>query len=181
MTQANLYSLAFIIPTTVVQIKLYQLVWGQGSFRLAIESVGHKLWLFILTVILGIIMHEAIHGLAWAHFGKKPFNKIKFGVNLKALSPYSHCTEPLTVKTYRLGAILPGLLIGVVPYLIGLISGIDGIMIFGLIFTAVAGGDALIVWMLRKENPKKYVLDHPEKVGCIVTDENKEIENSTIP
>ncbi len=176
MGKASLYSLAFVIPSTIIQVSLYQTIWGQWSVGLAIRSVSRHLWWYLLFVLLGIILHEAIHGITWAYAGQKSFRTISFGINFKALSPYAHCNEALTVRAYRLGAVMPGVLLGVVPYLFGLVSGQGGVMLYGLLFTAAAGGDALILWSLRKAKPEMLVLDHPSRAGCMIAEDDNPIE-----
>jgi hypothetical protein len=170
MGKASLYSLAFVIPATIVQVSLYQALWGRESIGLAIRLVSRHLWWYILVFLIGIILHELIHGLTWVHAGRKSFKTISFGINLKALSPYAHCNEALTVRAYRLGALMPGVLLGMIPYLLGLFTGQGGVMLYGLLFTAAAGGDALVLWSLRKAKPEMLVLDHPSRAGCVIAE-----------
>ena len=52
-------------------------------------------------------------------------------------------------------------------------EGIDNItecylFVFGFFFTFAAGGDFLILWLLRKEKDTYMVQDHPKKIGCII-------------
>jgi hypothetical protein len=41
-------------------------------------------------------------------------------------------------------------------------------MAFGLLFTFAAGGDALVLWLLRGVAPHRLVEDHPTRAGCFV-------------
>jgi hypothetical protein len=43
-----------------------------------------------------------------------------------------------------------------------------------LIFTLAAGGDALILWLLRGVPAGRLVRDHPSKPGCLVLPERTE-------
>ena len=172
MGMANLYSLAFIIPLAIIELGLYYLIWGSGSVDLAVHAVSRYLRWYVLFFLIGIIIHEAIHGVTWMVAGRKSLKTIRFGINIRALTPYAHCNEPLTIGVYRLGTLMPGLLLGIVPYLFGLLSGNGGIMLFGLLFTVAAGGDALVLWIIRKEKPDRLVLDHPTRVGCLIAEES---------
>jgi hypothetical protein len=169
MGKANLYSLALIIPLAIIQLGLYYLIWGRGSLDLALHAVSRHFRWYVLFFLIGIIIHEAIHGFTWMVAGRKSLKTIRFGINIKALTPYAHCNEPLTIRVYRLGTLMPGVLLGIIPYLLGLLSGYGGIMLFGLLFTVAAGGDALVLWVIRKEKPERLVLDHPTRVGCLIT------------
>jgi len=93
---------------------------------------------------------------------------LKIGIQIKSLSPYAHCKKPLSATAYRISAFLPGLLLGIFPGIISLISGNSYIFILAMIFTVAAGGDFLLIWMLRKIPAGCKVQDHPEKAGCII-------------
>lgn len=168
-TKASLYSLAFTIPLAIIQLGLYYLIWGRGSMDLAVQAVARHFRWYVLFFLIGIIIHEAIHGVTWMVAGRKSLKTIRFGINIRAMTPYAHCNKPLTIRVYRLGTLMPGILLGIIPYLLGLLSDYGGIMLFGLLFTVAAGGDALVLWVIRKEKPEKLVLDHPTRVGCLIT------------
>jgi hypothetical protein len=174
MAKANLYSIFFVLPITVMAL-IFIGIWGIDNIVTKFESADFlSLYLISLFLIfVGIVLHEIIHGVTWMYFSKKPFTTIKFGVNWKVLSPYAHCTEPMGVNAYRLGAMMPGLLVGVLPYLVGLFSGNIWITLFGLFFTFAASGDAIIIWSIRKVEKGKQVEDHPTRAGCfVVLDDN---------
>jgi hypothetical protein len=173
MGKANLYSLFFAIPAGIILTSMYLFFWGKDGFIEARTAISQNFFLSIVIVLLGILFHELIHGLSWAWFGKKSLSAIKYGINLRALAPYAHCNEPLDIRAYRLGALMPGLLLGLFPALLGIISGAGEIMIFGLLFTVAAGGDAMVLWLLRREKPNVQVIDHSVNAGCYVIDSDE--------
>jgi hypothetical protein len=172
MLAANFYSLAFAVPLAAIFILLHFGVWGINALTLTRDEIAQRLILFILLVLLGLFLHELIHGLAWAYFGKKSLKTIHYGFNWKVLSPFAHCREPLPVWVYRLGAVLPGIILGLIPALIGIITGFSWIFLYGLIFTVAAGGDLVILWLLRHENSREWVLDHESRAGCHLIEQN---------
>ncbi|HEY4652011.1 MAG TPA: DUF3267 domain-containing protein, partial [Pontibacter sp.] len=109
---------------------------------------------------------ELLHGLTWALFCKNGLKSIKYGVHWKMLTPYCHCKEVLPLRAYRLGGMMPGLVMGILPTIGGLLLGYLPVFAFGLLFTVAAGGDALILWMLRKAGRQDLVQDHPDQIGC---------------
>ncbi|MEK9603615.1 MAG: DUF3267 domain-containing protein, partial [Flavobacteriaceae bacterium] len=119
-------------------------------------------------LILGIVLHELIHGITWAKFSKEGFKSIKFGVLWKMLTPYCHCKEALNVRQYIIGAITPAIIMGIVPSIIAIMIGNFELLIFGMFFTMAAGGDFLIINLIRKENSSDLVQDHPSEVGCYI-------------
>jgi hypothetical protein len=122
----------------------------------------------LFLLILGMIVHELIHGITWALAGRKPWSSIKFGFQVKTLTPYCHITEPLQVNAYRIGTLMPGLVLGILPYLYSLMSGDANWFWFGLVNTAAAGGDWLILWLIRNVRSGSLVEDHPTNAGCFV-------------
>ncbi|HEX5807060.1 MAG TPA: DUF3267 domain-containing protein, partial [Anaerolineales bacterium] len=112
--------------------------------------------------------HELIHGISWVLFGHKPFSSVKFGFQWKTLTPYAHLKEPVKVNAYRLGAFLPGFVLGILVYSLSLVLGDGNLFLFGLLHTAAAGGDWLVLWLLRKVKSGTLVEDHPTHAGCYV-------------
>ena len=173
IVKANLYSVIFIIPGILLAF-IYFIIWRNNLKAVELQPSVFQRGTFLLAAVLGIVLHELIHGFSWAYFGKKSIETIKFGVYWKKLTPYAHCTEPMEVSAYRLGAMMPGLLLGVFPYLLGVIGGNVLIMFFGLLLTFIAGGDALILWLIRDVKPGQLVEDHPTRAGCYVIETQPE-------
>ena len=170
MVAANLYSMAFAVPLAALFTVLHFGLWGKNALTPAREEIAQQLTLFATLVLLGIFLHELIHGVAWAYFGKKSLKTIHYGINWKVLSPYAHCREPLPVWVYRLGAVLPGIILGFIPALIGILTGNGWIFLYGLIFTVAAGGDLVVLWLLRHQESHEWVLDHESRAGCHLID-----------
>lgn len=133
-----------------------------------IEHPIASLIIFFSALIGGIISHELIHGIVWAFYAENKFKSIRFGVLWYALTPYCHCKEPLKVYQYILGALMPGILLGILPSIIAICIGNFALLLFGIFFTISACGDFLVVDMLRRENMNDYVQDHPSEIGCFI-------------
>ena len=168
--RANFVGLLLFIPLSALILLPYVAVWGWAETGSTFTLFYEYPLSFPLLVLLGILLHELIHGLTWMIAGKIPRNAIKFGFNWKALAPYAHCKEPLEVNAYRWGAAMPGIVLGIIPFLIGLTTGNNWFSLFGYLFTVTASGDILILWLIRNIEPGVRVLDHPEKAGCKVSD-----------
>ncbi len=132
--------------------------------------------LFIFSIFFGIVLHEIIHGLTWALFAKERLRAIRFGVLWKYLTPYCHCKGYLKVKHYIAGAIMPAILLGILPTIGAFITGNAIIFFLGVYFTVAASGDFLIIYLLRNDSCNSYVKDHETEPGCIVY----KIKESTI-
>ena len=163
---ANIFAILLIIPTVLIFGLPYYLVWGVQFDTL--QHLFGSLWITLLVVILGFIVHELIHGIAWARFANNGFKSIKFGILWKIVTPYCHCKEPLKLKEYLLGAIMPAIVLGFTPAILAIIIGNTELLIFGMFFTLAAGGDFLIIYTLRNEKKDTLVEDHPSEAGCYV-------------
>lgn len=171
--EANKLALKIMIPLFVLFTLLHVILWkdeivdyyrNEFSFISFITNFG----LFFIALFVGIVLHELIHGVIFAIFAEGGFKSIKFGIIKKHLTPYCHCSEPLKVKHYILGALAPALILGVIPLIIGLVLGKYLITFLGLFFFVAASGDFMIVYLLRNESPSSYVQDHPSEAGCFV-------------
>jgi hypothetical protein len=171
MMAANFLSLLIALPLIVLLAGLYLLRWwGQvwaGTFVIEFRT----LLLSLVVFFAGVVVHELIHAASWMVFGRVPRNAIAFGIDKKTLSPYTHLKEPLEVNRYRIGGVMPGLVMGILPALAAVVTGSGWLLGFGLLFTLAAGGDFLILWLIRKVPGGRMVEDHPTRGGCIVTEE----------
>lgn len=167
IVKANLFAFLFVIPAIALFGAPYFLRWEDALNKVALsEAMPDTLATTLMILLAGIVAHELIHGITWAQFCKKGYKSIKFGVLWKSLTPYCHCMEPLKVGHYRIGAVMPAVVLGFVPSILATITGSLGLLIFGVFFTLAAGGDFMILWLLRKEDSDSLIQDHPSKIGC---------------
>ena len=165
---ANIFALLLILPIVLIFGLPYYLIWGIQFDKYSLTQFFGGFWIMLLGLILGIIVHELIHGMVWARFAKNGFKSIKFGILWKMIMPYCHCKEPLKIKEYLLGAIMPAIILGFIPATLAIIIGNPAMLIFGMFFTLAAGGDFLIIFTLRNEKADTLVEDHPSEAGCYV-------------
>ena len=102
---------------------------------------------FLLTVPAGIVVHELIHAVTWSAFARRPLGSIRFGIQWRSLAPYAHPREPMPVGPYRAGAVMPALLMGLLPGAAAIATGAPLLMAWSLVFTLAAGGDLVVLWL----------------------------------
>jgi hypothetical protein len=168
MGKANLMALVFGIPLIGILILPYYFAYG-------IESTNQirlffALRTFIPAIVIGIIIHEAIHGFTWSIAAKIPISDIKFGFQIKTVTPFAHCKVPINIVAYRIGAIMPFLILGLLPYVYALATKNPIALGFSLFFSFVAIGDLMILWITRDIPSDKKVQDHPTEGGVTITD-----------
>ena len=181
---ANIFSLFVLAATAIPTAAIWYAVWGETSIvpspdhRLADAELTAWVWhevmkfgIFAVAVIGGVFVHEFVHGLTWACYTKNGWKSISFGFMWKMLTPYCHCSEPLKVRPYIIGALMPLVVVGIIPLIIGLCIGSFFTTFFGVFYVCGAAGDILIAWKLRHEPAENTVLDHPTECGCIIYEE----------
>ena len=147
---------------------LKKLEQGKELINIPLSNTHQIMILGLIILIIGIVLHELIHGIVCSIYSKSGFQSFKFGILWKGLALYAHCKEPLNVRAYRIVIIMPGLILGVIPSLIGIILGNSRITLYGMIFACVAGGDIIMFWLTRKLEPNTMVQDIPDRIGCYI-------------
>jgi len=164
--KANLGALIASGPFCIVFVLVYGYLYGWPALAFdSVELLRNPL-LLVGSFILGIVVHEGIHAISWSWLDDIPWSKIHFGVKWSMLTPYVHCEVPIAVRNYRWGTALPGIILGFVPCLLGISFKIGWLFGFGQLFTLAAGGDFLMIWLLRSVDGHAMVQDHPDLIGC---------------
>ena len=176
LLKANKFGIKLLLITLLTALLLFYFIWSSSFLTKLMNLLSPEgIWDFLsgmltlfFAMILGIITHELIHGLFWALYSKKGFKSIKFGILKQYLTPYCHCKEPLKVKHYITGAIMPAIILGFIPVVLALIYGYLGLLLLGIFFIAAAGGDFLMIDLLRKEPMDSWAKDHPSEAGYYI-------------
>lgn len=165
MVRANVAALVGLGPLVAVLAAAFVALHGWGPL---VAATGGPPLLMLGLLVLGVLAHEGLHALAWKAAAGLPWSDMKLGFQWKTLTPYAHARVPMTARAYRIGAATPGVVLGLAPAAVALATGGGGWMLFGLLFTFAAGGDALILWLLRGVEAGRLVEDHPTRAGCFV-------------
>ena len=161
MLKANIVALVVLGLVCLLGVAGLYAIWG--GFSLGNPWNG---MLFIVGFGVGVAVHELIHGFTWMWATRSGFSHLRFGLLQGGV--YCHIDVPMSKRKYVVGALMPLLLLGVVPFLLSFATNSLWLMLFGAIFIGCAMGDVLIVWAIRKESPDTLVYDHPSEPGCVV-------------
>jgi hypothetical protein len=174
-SKANINAFVMMLPISCMVAIPYYIIWHDNLTFQAIKTFAVNYHsglsvplIAIVIMVIGIITHELIHGFTWAAYAKHGLKSIRFGILWKEMLPFCHCTEPLTVRHYVVGAVMPAVILGFSPALIAYASGNIWFLLFGIFFTAAAAGDFMIIRLINKEKKNDLVQDHPSKVGCFI-------------
>lgn len=144
----------------------YALAWGPGVLTSALRrAITERPVASIGVLIAGVVLHEALHAVGWTVASDEGWDTVSFGFQLKSLTPYAHIDGPISVRAYRVGTLLPGAALGILPWAIGLATRTGLLGLFGVVFAVSATGDLMALWLLRCARPDQRVEDHPERVG----------------
>jgi len=170
LKKANFFAIIILVVAAIVLVVPYLLIWTHYKPLVPDEGVFSPLGSIasILALIAGVVVHELIHGITWAHYAENGWKSISFGVIWKMLAPYCHCNEVLTKRGYITGALMPCIVLGILPGIAALCIGSIALLIWGIIFIAAAAGDLWMSWLLMKEAPDALVLDHPSEAGFYI-------------
>ena len=168
MAVANVAGTLLGVVGVAALVGWHAAVWGGGGVQAAARDFFGQPLVWIPAVLAGIVAHEFAHGLCWAVLSGNTFAVIRFGVQWQMLTPFAHCTVPIPARAYWIGAATPGLVTGVLPAVVGTLSGWGWLAAFGWFLTLAAGGDALVLLLLRGVGAREMVEDHPSRAGCVV-------------
>lgn len=159
--KANLISIPFMLVVGFLSIWIYYKVWHSFEWN----GVQNALWLGV-AIVVGIVVHELIHGFTWMVVTRQSFKHLSFGTMAGAV--YCHIDVPMKKRPYIIGAVMPLLLLGVIPTVIAIVLGSTFWLVFGIIFIVSAIGDIMIMWKIRREPSDALIYDHPTDAGCVV-------------
>ena len=170
IVKANIFACVILVVSTIILLVPFVLIWkDKKPISELIGGMGEWIIAFLLMFV-GIVVHELIHGLTWACFAKSGWKSISFGVIWKLLTPYCHCDEPMRIRGYITGAMMPFFILGIIPAVVALFIGSLPMLAWGIFFIAAAAGDIWMTWLLTKEDPNNMVLDHPSEAGFYIID-----------
>ncbi len=169
---------AKLIIICIISILLFTIIWGLPEPILFFDPTPGFVWLhasnwfvsgllFIVIILFGIIFHEFIHAVFFLPFLNKKFKGITFGFNKINMAPYVHIKDSITFWGYRLGVVMPFLILGIIPLLTGLIKGHFFTLLFGLFMKLIAAGDLMLLKKTSQIDSNYLIQDLPNDIGFI--------------
>jgi len=153
------------IILTLVPLIPHVLKWGYASRF----NIGDYLLGFVAVVVL-LVAHEATHAIGWILFAGVQPKDIRFGIAWKTLSPYAHSKVAMKAGGYRAGVVLPLIITGIGPTVIGTLTNTGWLTVAGAVLVSGAVGDLIVLWVIRRVPSEAMVIDHPQNAGCYVVE-----------
>ena len=170
IVKANLFVILLAIPVVAIGVLLF--LW-KNPISLLFYPTPQRTLLFIVLIVVLIVAHELIHGLTWSMFSEHHFKDIEFGFMKEFFTPYCTCTTPISKGQYILGALMPCIILGILPTALGILLGSGLLFWIGITMILSAGGDIMIVIKVlgyKKHSESKEILiyDHPTQAGSVI-------------
>ncbi len=159
------------LPAWVWVLMILLVLLPIGLFFLFLDDPENNFaspWGWIILTVVLMFLHEGTHAVAWKVASRLPWSSFKFGIQWKTLSPYCHSKHPMPVIPYRIGAAMPLILTGLLPYIYGFIVNSGDIAVASSILIGGAAGDIYILWAIRDLPSKTLLQDHDANAGCLV-------------
>lgn len=157
----------YILAVTMITVFIHVVVNGLAMPD-SFTGFLVRLFLLMLAYIIGIVLHEGTHVLAMLVFGRVGWRSIRAGHRIREGIIYVHSTRPMTASAYRKVLLLPAILVGIIPAVIGITTGDGWLTAFGWLMTISAAGDVAVWRLIRPLDAEQMVQDHPSAVGVIV-------------
>ena len=168
---ANVLAGAIALVVSIPMAVLYGRVTQESILTVLDGDPG---WGTITVVIGGILagtyVHELIHATSFRRIGRASKAAVGIGIHWKVLTPYAWCKDPIAAGAYRWVAVLPGILLGIVPFVVSLIVVNAWLAAWGVFFTLAASADFLVLWLIRDVEPATWIIDHPSRCGCAIVE-----------
>lgn len=156
LKKANVLSAIMLIASNVISFVLKMMVFKKWNYGLG----EWDYLLVILLCIIGFVVHEGIHAIAFLLSGASK-SSIKFGAIPKKMILYCTTTKPLSPKRYKIALISPLIVLGLIPLVISIVLlNYPYCFLFTLMISGAAG-DVLMFLELLKHRDAKLVIDHP--------------------
>lgn len=165
---ANMFALLYGLPFAAISFFLFYYLHPDNPHF--VTEPSNWIILFVIILILTVV-HELIHGITWSIFAEHHWKDIEFGFMVEYLTPYCACACPLQKGQYIIGALMPLIILGLIPTIAGILAGSALWTLVGIIMTMSAGGDILVVInILRYKTRAKemFYMDHPTQAGGVI-------------
>ncbi len=140
----------------VAGIALFEMIHGKGIPDITSLTL-------LLSLVVGIGINQLIHYLFFGLFSPKGFRSISFIRHQGGIFT-CHCNAPIRMWQYRIACLTPIILLGIIPFLYGMINGYFHITELGMLMFLSAFDDIYILWQLRSFDKNLFINDCYEDI-----------------
>lgn len=133
-------------------IALFWLIHGKGVPDISLTVL-------LLSLAVGIEANQLLHYLLFGWFSPEGFRSVSFIRRRGGIRMY-HCHATMRMWQYRIVCLTPVVLLGIIPFLYGMINGYLHITELGMLMFLAALDDVYILWQLRSFGKHLFILDY---------------------
>jgi hypothetical protein len=160
------YNLPFIV-FPMVFLFLYVINFGTFGFLDGLDAFFSVQNIFLIFTV-GFLFHELLHFLTWHFLSKIPFQDFRIGMRWNSFTPIIACQRPMPLFVFRVGLIMPFLVMGLVPMGLAFYLKNTWFLFSAVIFMAWASADILTFLLLWNSPKNSFVEMHRSRLGCIL-------------
>ncbi|WP_300704166.1 DUF3267 domain-containing protein [Bacteroides sp.] len=135
---------------------LFLVIHGKGIPNISLTVL-------LLSLVVGTGVNLFIHYLFFGLFSPKGFRSVSV-IRHKGGIYTCHCNAPIRMWQYRITCLTPVILLGILPFLYGMVNGYFHITELGLLMFLTAFDDVYILWQLRSFERNLFINDHYEEI-----------------
>lgn len=125
------------------------------------------IFLFVLSIVFGSVLHELIHAAFFLPSLSYNLKGLSFGYIQDKMTLYVHLKEPVSIIGFRVGLIMPLIILGAFPIILGLFYGYLSILLFGIVLSVAAVGDLLLLFKTRHLHSEFMIKDQPGDIAIL--------------
>lgn len=126
------------------------------------------LFITIALVLVGIPVHEFLHGFGWVLTAGKSFSEYTFGFQFP-IKAFICFDGMMNLNAFRFGLLLPCFILGIMPLTLSLIFGNIYLFFFGALHFVSAGSDIMVFFKSLGHNGSCY--DPKGETGIVIVNE----------
>lgn len=151
----NVYAILLIAVLVVPTVMIF------GSYSVEIAGIQslYLLFVYMLSFIVFVIIHELLHGISFVIFGKVKFKELRFGIIWKSGMAYCISTVPVKMSASRISLMMPVYAVCIPMYIVGISMNNFGIAILSIFFLSGSVADFYYMWISRKADRSSYMFE----------------------
>ena len=171
----NIIALVLMILFGVLFGFIFYQIWGTFGINISFDGFQFSIYIIYYFVLYFLVLslmffafllsNELLIGLYWSKY-----TEVKIKVLFKqSFFRFCYCKEPIMIKKYVTGYIIPAIIFGIIPIILGMIYGKLFIMIFGIMFISNNGTEPImLMYLLRKINKTHFIKNMDSAIGIIL-------------
>jgi hypothetical protein len=160
-----LLSGAILVAVWASALALFEMRWHRSALLDLSRQWGG--WAGALVVVaFSAVVHEMLHAGGWRFFGRLPGKAIAFQRTWQVMGIAARVVLPISLGAYRAGLALPFLLMGLLPIVLGTMTGNGLLPAWALFFSLECFSDLGTLLATRHLPADELVLSHPTRLGC---------------